>query len=139
MSDNNTLLGYLVPKLPVSTENASVEALAFILNDSQAAMAAFNALVGEDVGVPIAPISRVASQATAKDGSRPDLVGFDDANERRVIVEGQVLGGAHRESAQPVPGTVARVGPGCPAFCGSGRENRLSVGRGNANFGASRA
>lgn len=87
MSDNNTLLGYLVPKLPVSTENASVEALAFILNDSQAAMAAFNALVGEGVGVPIAPISRVASQATAKDGSRPDLVGFDDANERRVIVE----------------------------------------------------
>ena len=49
MSDNNTLLGHLVPKLPVSTENAAVEALAFILNDSEAAMAAFNALIGEGV------------------------------------------------------------------------------------------
>ena len=47
MSDNNTLLGHLVPKLPMSTENAAVEALAFILNDSEAAMAAFNALIGE--------------------------------------------------------------------------------------------
>ena len=73
MSDNNTLLGHLVPKLPVSTENAAVEALAFILNDSEAAMAAFNALIGEGVGVPIAPIARVASQATA--GFRSE-VGF---------------------------------------------------------------
>ena len=87
MSDNNTLLGHLVPKLPVSTENAAVEALVFILNDSEAAKAAFNALIGEGVGVPIAPIARAASQATAEDGSRPDLVGFDHANEKRVIVE----------------------------------------------------
>ncbi len=87
MLDESTLLGHLIPNLPVSNENAAVESLAYILNKSSASMTAFNAPVVETVGHPVAEVLKVETQASAADGSRPDLVGLDGAGDKRVIAE----------------------------------------------------
>ncbi|MCY4364830.1 MAG: hypothetical protein OXE17_01175 [Chloroflexi bacterium] len=87
MLDESPLLGHLIPNLPVSNENAAVESLAYILNKSSASMTAFNAPVVETVGHPVAEVLKVETQASAADGSRPDLVGLDGAGDKRVIAE----------------------------------------------------
>ena len=45
MADNDTLLGYLVPRYAKVTENAATDALAYIMNRSAACMGTLNALV----------------------------------------------------------------------------------------------
>ena len=46
MADNDTLLAYLVPKVTSRVEDAATDALAFILNKSEACQKAFNEMFG---------------------------------------------------------------------------------------------
>ena len=89
MADNDTLLAYLVPKLTSKVEDSATEALAYILNRSDASRKALADLVG----IGAADIGRVETQETAPDRSRPDLVCFDTGNEKRIIVEAKFWAG----------------------------------------------
>ena len=86
MPDNDTLLAYLVPKLNRQVENAATDALGYILNKSPRCMEALNNLL-QAGGLDVAPVVRVDTQVTYEDGSRPDMVGYDDGNMKRLLVE----------------------------------------------------
>ena len=86
MSDDDTLLAYLVPKLNRQVENAATDALGYILNKSARCMEALNNLL-QAGGLDVAPVARVDTQVTYEDGSRPDMVGYDDNNMKRLLVE----------------------------------------------------
>ena len=86
MPDDDTLLAYLVPKLNRQVENAATDALGYILNKSTRCMEAMNNLL-QASGLDVAPVVRVDTQVTYEDGSRPDMVGYDDGNMKRLLVE----------------------------------------------------
>ena len=86
MADNDTLVAFLVPKLTSQVENAATDALGYILNRSTRSMQALNDLLSEG-GFDIEPITRVETQVTYEDGSRPDMAGYDKNNVKRLLVE----------------------------------------------------
>ena len=69
-----------------SRENASTEGLAHILNTSAIAREALDDVIRSGVR-DVAPIVRARTQVVGPGGTRPDLVGEDEAAKRRVIVE----------------------------------------------------
>ncbi len=86
MPNDTTLMAYLVPKITAQVENAATDALGYILNKSATSMDALNDLLRQgDFDMP--PISRVETQLTYEDGSRPDMAGYDQANAKRLLVE----------------------------------------------------
>ena len=86
MANSDTLMAYLIPRLTVQVENAATEALGYILNRSTRSMQALNDLLHEG-GFDIEPITRVETQVTYEDGSRPDMAGYDKDNVKRLLVE----------------------------------------------------
>ena len=86
MSENDTLMAYLVPKLTAQVENAATDALGYILNRSAASREALDKLL-QDGGFSVPPIVRVETQVTYEDGSRPDMAGYDEADVKRLLVE----------------------------------------------------
>ena len=86
MADDSTLMAYLIPRLTSQVENAATDALAYILNKSSGSMQALNDLLIERDTV-IGPITRVETQVTYEDGSRPDMAGYDANNIARLLVE----------------------------------------------------
>ena len=87
MSENDTLLAHLAPRIAGGPENAAIEALGYILNKSESTAAAFNDLVSGAAGLTVERCTVFRTQVTAEDNSRPDLVGFDGGREKRVISE----------------------------------------------------
>ena len=96
MPNNDTLLAYLVPKLTNQIENAATEALGYILNKSSGSMQALNDLLQEG-DFDIEPITKMETQVTYEDGSRPDMAGYDKSGVKRLLVEAKfwaaLLGG----------------------------------------------
>ena len=89
MDGDLTLLAHLVPRLTCQVEDAATEALAFILNKSEACRRALGCfLQGE--GLEPEAITRVATQIALADGSRPDVVGFRPRSRCRTIYHGGV-------------------------------------------------
>ncbi len=86
MPDSDTLLAYLVSSFPGNTENIATEAIRHILDQSDACLEALNDVVQSGVR-STSPITVVKSQVTKSDGSRPDLVGYDETGAERVFVE----------------------------------------------------
>ena len=86
MADSDTLLAYLVSSFPGNTENIATEALAHILSSSDAAKEALNDVIQSGVR-DINPVQTIKTQQGDKDGTRPDLVGFDEYNKERVLIE----------------------------------------------------
>ena len=118
MADNATLMAYLVPRLTRQVENAATDALGYILNSSGGSMQALNELLREG-GFDIEPVSRVETQVTYEDGSRPDMAGYDGKNVKRLLVEakfwaalleGQASGYA-RQFDQPGPAALLFISP----------------------------
>ena len=87
MAENQTLLAHLAHKIVGGTENAAVESLAYILNNSNPAKAALKSLIEKAIGVSLKDCVKFETQVTAEDQSRPDFVGYDQDNEKRVIGE----------------------------------------------------
>ena len=118
MADHATLMAYLVPRLTNQVENAATEALGYILNRSPGSMRALNDLLREG-GFDVGPIARVETQVTHKDGSRPDMAGYDGNNLKRLLVEAKfgaaLLEGQASEYArqldQPGPATLLFISP----------------------------
>ena len=86
MTDTDTLMAYLIPRLTNQVENAATDALAYILNRSTLSLQALNNLLQEG-DYDIEPIARVETQVTYEDGSRPDLTGYDKRGVKRLLVE----------------------------------------------------
>ena len=86
MAQEPTLLAHLVPRLTSQVEDAATDALAFILNRSAACREALDRFIWDgDLGPE--PITRVETQVTYEDGSRPDMVGYDQGGSKRLLVE----------------------------------------------------
>ena len=86
MSDERSLLAHLVPRLTRGVEDAVTDALAFILNVSEPCRDALVAMVSAD-GPKVEPVVHVKTQLTVSDKGRLDLVAFDDAGSKRLIIE----------------------------------------------------
>ena len=118
MTDHATLMAYLVPRLTKQVENAATEALGYILNRSPGPMRVLNDLLREG-GFDVGLITRVETQVTHEDGSRPDMAGYDENNLKRLLVEAKfgaaLLEGQASEYArqldQPGPATLLFIAP----------------------------
>ena len=86
MADESSLLAYLVPRLTSRGEDTATEALAFILNKSKTCRRALDSLLSEQ-DFDLEPITRFKTQVTHEDGSRPDMVGYDSEDHKRLLVE----------------------------------------------------
>ena len=86
MPNNDTLLANLVANFPGNTENIATEALRHIFERSEASVEALNDVIRSGVS-GVLPITMVRTQVIHADGTRPDLVGFDDSNQERVLIE----------------------------------------------------
>ena len=86
MPNNDTLLAYLVASFPGNTEDIATEALGHIFERSDASVEALNDVVRSGVR-GVAPITKVRTQVIHADGARPDLVGYDESDQERVLIE----------------------------------------------------
>ena len=86
MSDNDTLLAFLVSSFPGNTENIATETLRHIFDHSDACGVALNDVVQSGIR-GVKPITAVKSQVIQTDGTRPDLVGYDENGTERVFIE----------------------------------------------------
>ena len=116
MADNDTLLGYLVPRYAKVTENAATDALAYIMNRSAACMGTLNALVQTVVGEGMEPVTRVETQVVAADGGIPDFVGFDENGDKRVVGESKFWAGLGDGQARVYLRYLSESGPSVLLF-----------------------
>ena len=86
MAESDTLLANLVGWFPGRQEDIATAALFHILKNSDPSIEALNDVVQSGVR-EVKPIVNVGLQVGGIDGSRPDLVGFDEDGKERVIVE----------------------------------------------------
>ena len=86
MSDDDTLLAYLVSSFPGRTEDIATEALRHVFGHSDACVEALNGVVQSGVR-GIDPIVTVKTQVIGVDGTRPDLVCFNETGQERVLIE----------------------------------------------------
>lgn len=91
MTTNRSLLAYLSRRLTDRTEDIAVEALGHILSSPAARQALQDVLrsCNTDIGV----ISRVETQSTGEGGERPDLAGFDEQGQERLLIEAKFWAG----------------------------------------------
>ena len=110
MANSDTLMAYLIPRLTVQVENAATEALGYILNRSPRSMQALNDLLSEG-GFGIEPITRVETQVTYEDGSRPDMAGYDKDNVKRLLVEAKFYAALLQDQASGYAQQFDEPGP----------------------------
>ena len=113
MAKDVTLLAYLVPKLNSRVEDAATDALAFILNKSPACRKALDGLLR---GSDLQPINKVQTQVTYEDGSRPDMVGYDEGGAKRLIVESKFWASLLEGQASGYFRQLEKIGPGVLLF-----------------------
>ncbi|WP_423917335.1 hypothetical protein [Candidatus Poriferisodalis sp.] len=86
MSDDHLLLAHLVPKLTRVVEDAATDALAFILNESEACLDALIEFVNDSTHA-LAPVQNAATQVAPSETARLDLVAYDSDGRMRLIIE----------------------------------------------------
>ena len=86
MSDNDTLLAYLVPQITIQVEVAATKSLAYTLNKSKPCRVALDELIST-ADFSVEPIERVTAEESIAKGARVDLVGYDANDELRLLVE----------------------------------------------------
>lgn len=116
MANNDTLLAHLAYRIAGGAENAAVEAVAYILNRSESAKAAFNDLVSVAAAVPMEKCTLFRTQVTAEDNSRPDFVGYDSAREKRVIGEAKFWAALGQGQAKAYMEQLPTSGPSMLLF-----------------------
>lgn len=86
MAADHSLLAHLVPKLTRGVEDAATDALAFILNRSEACRADLAELVS-DGDRKFAPLTSAKTQVSPTESERLDLVAWDSGGSKRLIIE----------------------------------------------------
>ena len=141
MSLETTLFAQIVPKFTERTEDVAVEALGYILSQSDAARRALKNTLLEG-GTAVGSIARVRTQATGDKRERPDLVGLDDEGAECVLIEAKFW--AERTKNQPNeylrrlpkdrPAALLFVAPAArlealwPELCGKADEQFTVIG-----------
>ena len=115
MAEDITLLAYLVPRLTSRGEDTATDALAFILNKSEACRGALDRLLQSN-GFNLEPISAVRTQVTYEDGSRPDIVGYDKGGAKRLLVESKFWASLLQGQASDYFRQLEDSGPGTLLF-----------------------
>ncbi len=86
MTDNDTLLSYVVPQITIQVEVAATKSLAYILNKSKTCRVALDELINAG-DFNVESVERVTAEEALSRGSRLDLVGYDASDIRRLLVE----------------------------------------------------
>lgn len=110
MAQKSTLLSHMVARLTSRGEDAATDALAYVLNRSQACLEAFNAILrtGE---LQTNPIARIRTQVVGRSGSRPDMAGYDAGGAKRLLVEVKFWAGLRGTQVADYLEQLAGVGP----------------------------
>jgi hypothetical protein len=103
-------------------EDTATDALAFILNNSEASRKAFNALLREG-GFVLEPLVRFETQVTYENGSRPDMNGYDNSGAKRLLVESKFWASLLQGQASGYFDQLDEEGPGLLLFIAP--ESRL--------------
>ena len=119
MDNESSLLAYLVPRLTSRGEDTATDALAFILNKSEACRSALDSLLSEQ-GFDLEPITRFETQVTHEDGSRPDMVGYDSDGNKRLLVESKFWAALLEGQASGYFSQLEASGPGVLVFIAPG-------------------
>ena len=82
----DSVLAHVAWKFPGQTETVATEALGYILSRSVSSRAALRETLRTG-GADVPPLARVATEVTGQQGERLDLVGFDESNAERVLIE----------------------------------------------------
>ena len=117
MAKDVSLMAYLVPRLNSGVEDAATDALAFILNKSAPCRSALDRLLGDS---DLQPIATVRTQVTYKDGSRPDMIGYDESGAKRLIVESKFWASLLEGQASGYFGQLEEAGAGVLLFIAPG-------------------
>ena len=117
MVEDPTLLAHLVPRLTRQVEDVATDALAFILNESAACRRTLHDLLGDS---DLEPIDEVRTQVTYKDGSRPDMVGYDESGAKRLVVESKFWASLSEGQASDYFRQLEEAGPGVLLFIAPG-------------------
>ena len=115
MADEVTLLAHLVPRLTSRVEDTATDALAFILNKSEACRSALDLLLRDGDFAP-EPIARVETQVTDEAGPRPDMVGYDRNGAKSLLVESKFWATLLHGQASGYFGQMGETGPGVFLF-----------------------
>ena len=86
MAETYTLLAHLSPSFTSQTENIAVEALGYVLNKYAGSREGLDDVIRSGVR-DVNPVVKVRTQSSAVDGTRPDLVGLDEDDKERVLIE----------------------------------------------------
>ena len=117
MPEESSLLAYLTPRLTSRVEDAATDALAFILNKSPACRDALGLLLREGEGsYHLDTLASFDTQVTYKDGSRPDMVGYDQGGGKRLLVESKFWAALLEGQASGYFGQLEDAGPGALLF-----------------------
>ena len=104
----SSLLAHLAQRLTDRTEDIAVEALGYILSQSIAARCGLDQLLRAG-GAEVPELAAIRTQA-GEEGTRPDVVGFDDQDKERVFIEAKFWAGL--TDNQP-KGYLDRLPDGC--------------------------
>ena len=86
MTESKSVLAHLTPWFYQPIEDRGTDALAYILNHSAACRGALGGLLRAS-GLGPELTARVSTQVSEDSQSRPDMVGFDDENKKRLMTE----------------------------------------------------
>ncbi|MCY4559797.1 MAG: hypothetical protein OXF79_26230 [Chloroflexi bacterium] len=92
MTNDDSLLAHLSSRFAVGTEDLAVEALGHILSTSEAAREGLLGLLRSG-GAKVEGLNRVRTQVVGDKRERPDLVGWDDDGDKRLLVEAKFWAG----------------------------------------------
>ena len=117
MPEEFTLLAYLVPRMTNRVEDTATDALAFILKKSSDCRDALGLLLREGEGTyDLDTLTNFATQVTYKDGSRPDMVGYDHEGRKRLLVESKFWAALLEGQASGYFSQLEEAGPGVLLF-----------------------
>ena len=116
MDHESSLLAHLVPRLRSQGEDTATDALAHILNKSEACRRELGSLLSEQ-DFDLGPLTSFETQVTYEDGSsRPDMVGYDSDENARLIVESKFGAALQEEQASRYFGQLEDSKPGILLF-----------------------
>lgn len=85
MSDDDTLLASLAPRLAGAVEDAATDALAYVLNKSAKCREALARIVSDD-GFELVSLVHATTQSAPRGSGRLDLAAYDGAGSLRLII-----------------------------------------------------
>jgi hypothetical protein len=92
MTNDSSLLAHLSSRFTERTEDIAVEALGYVLSTSEAAKKGLLSILRSG-GADVEELPRIDTQVSGKEGERPDLVGWDESGDERLLIEAKFWAG----------------------------------------------